>query len=74
KSDIADLQNIGKLGRLGGASSAAAFLEACAEGKPWAHLDIAYTAWTTESKPWLAKGATGVGVHLLVELAKSWSH
>ncbi len=71
KSDIADLQNIGKLGRLGGASSAAAFLEACAEGKPWAHLDIAYTAWG-DAKPWCAKGATGVGVHLLVELAKGW--
>lgn len=72
KSDIADLQNIGKLGRLGGPSSAAALLEACAEGKPWAHLDIAYTAWG-DAKPWLAKGATGVGVHLLVELAKRWA-
>lgn len=72
KSDIADLQNIGKLGRLGGPSSAAALLEACAEGKPWAHLDIAYTAWG-DAKPWLAKGATGVGVHLLVELAKHWA-
>jgi leucyl aminopeptidase len=73
KSDIADLQNIGKARRLGGASSAAALLEACVEGKPWAHLDIAYTAWTIEPKPWLAKGATGVGVHLLVELAKRWA-
>lgn len=72
KSDIADLQNIGKAGRLGGPSSAAALLEACAEGKPWAHLDIAYTAWG-DAKPWLAKGATGVGVHLLVELSKQWA-
>jgi len=71
KSDIADLQNLGKLGRLGGPSTAAAFIEACAEGKPWAHLDIAYTAWG-DAKPWLAKGATGVGVHLIVELAKRW--
>ncbi|MDO8598941.1 MAG: leucyl aminopeptidase, partial [bacterium] len=73
KSDIADLQNLGKAGRLGGACSAAAFLEACVEDTAWAHLDIAYTAWATEAKPWLAKGATGVGVHLLVELANQWA-
>ncbi|MDO8599477.1 MAG: hypothetical protein Q7S02_05185, partial [bacterium] len=45
---------------------------ACVEDTAWAHLDIAYTAWATEAKPWLAKGATGVGVHLLVELANQW--
>ncbi|MFH1099223.1 MAG: leucyl aminopeptidase [Candidatus Uhrbacteria bacterium] len=73
KSDVADWTNIGKLGRIGGACTAAAFLEQFAEGKPWAHLDIAYTAWTTEQQPWLGKGATGVGVHLLVELAKGWA-
>ncbi|MBI2483343.1 leucyl aminopeptidase [Candidatus Uhrbacteria bacterium] len=72
KSDIADLQNLGKRGREGGASTAAAFLEACAEGRPWAHLDIAGTAWTDRS-PWIAKGATGVGVHLLVDLARGWA-
>ncbi|MBI4433981.1 leucyl aminopeptidase [Candidatus Uhrbacteria bacterium] len=72
KSDIADLQNLGKRGREGGASTAAAFLEACAEGRPWAHLDIAGTAWTDRSS-WMAKGATGVGVHLLVDLVRGWS-
>lgn len=72
KSDIADFQNSGKRGREGGASTAAALLEVCAEGRSWAHLDIAYTAWG-DAKPWLAKGATGVGVHLLVELAKQWA-
>ncbi|MBI4142251.1 leucyl aminopeptidase [Candidatus Uhrbacteria bacterium] len=72
KSDIADLQNLGKAGRLGAACTAAAFLEVCAEGAPWVHLDIAYTA-TSDGTAWLAKGATGVGVHVLVELAKGWA-
>jgi leucyl aminopeptidase len=32
---------------------------------PWAHLDIAGTAWTERARPYLAKGATGFGVRLL---------
>ncbi len=42
KSKIADLKNIG--GRWGGAITAAVFLQAFADGKPWMHLDIAPTA------------------------------
>jgi leucyl aminopeptidase len=34
---------------------------------PWVHLDIAGTAWTRDSKPYIPKGATGVGIRLLVE-------
>jgi leucyl aminopeptidase len=33
------------------------------------HLDIAGTAWITDAKPWSAKGATGVAVRTLSELA-----
>ncbi|MDO8425546.1 MAG: leucyl aminopeptidase [bacterium] len=73
QSDIADIQNLGKRGREGGAITAAAFLQECTEGTPWAHLDIAGTAWATDQQPWRGKGATGYGVHLLVELAKQWA-
>jgi leucyl aminopeptidase len=67
KSDVADLQNIG--GRAAGAITAAAFLRAFAGDVPWAHLDIAGTAWADEPKPYQPKGATGVSVRTLAELA-----
>jgi leucyl aminopeptidase len=38
------------------------------------HLDIAGTAWTdSRPKPYTPRGATGVGVRLLVELLRHWS-
>jgi leucyl aminopeptidase len=67
KSEIADMVNVG--GRPGGAITAAVFLKQFAAGKPWAHLDIAATAWAEEAKPWQPKGATSVAVRTLVELA-----
>jgi leucyl aminopeptidase len=67
KSDIADLANVG--GRPGGAITAALFLKEFAGGLPWAHLDIAGTAWVDEPKPYSPKGATGVAVRTLAELA-----
>jgi leucyl aminopeptidase len=67
KSPAADLPNIG--GRWGGAVTAAKFIEAFAESKPWAHLDIAGTAWLEEGKPFLAKGPSGMAVRTFVELA-----
>jgi leucyl aminopeptidase len=45
------------------------FLKEFAGDLPWAHLDVAGTAWTDEAKPWLAKGPTGVAVRALAELA-----
>jgi hypothetical protein len=36
---------------------------------PWVHMDIAGTAWAEEAKPYQPKGATGVGVRTLAELA-----
>ena len=68
KSDVADMKNIG--GRGGGAITAAALLAKFAEGYPWAHLDIAGTAWVTTELPYTPKGATGYGVRLLVEFLK----
>ena len=73
KSEMADLANVG--GRPAGACTAASFLQAFAGGLPWAHLDVAGTAWIDESRRDQAKGATGVMVRTLVELAShstSW--
>jgi len=69
-SDIADVKNTG--GRPAGAITAAAFLAKFAEGYPWAHLDIAGTAWTDKEKPYIPKGGSGVGVRLLVEFLRDW--
>ncbi len=70
KSQIADIKNTA--GREGGTITAGAFLSYFAEGTPWVHLDIAATAWTKKTGPTQPFGATGVGVRLLVELARSW--
>jgi leucyl aminopeptidase len=70
KSAFADLPNVG--GRWGGAITAAMFLKEFAEDTPWAHLDIAGTAWLDDGKPFLAKGPSGVPVRTLVRLAMEW--
>jgi leucyl aminopeptidase len=67
KSDVADIKNVGK--RWGGAISAAQFLAEFAEDTPWVHLDIAGTSQSDKDKAFLVKGATGVGVRTLVNLA-----
>ncbi|MEO7337107.1 MAG: leucyl aminopeptidase [Caldimonas sp.] len=59
KSNFADMGNVG--GRAGGAITAAMFLRRYTSKYPWAHLDIAGTAWKSGS----AKGATGRPVGLL---------
>ncbi len=70
KSSFADIANVG--GRWGGAVTAALFLKEFAEDTPWVHLDIAGTAWLDDSKPFLAKGPTGLPVRTLVRLALDW--
>lgn len=70
KSHIADVKNTG--GRWAGALTAGAFLAKFVE-RPWVHLDIAGTAYTDASKPYCPKGATGVGVRLLLQLVKDWN-
>jgi len=74
KSEIADMTNTG--GRAAGAITGALFVKEFAGDLPWVHMDIAGTAWAEEPKPYQPKGATGVGVRTLVELAlaaPSWS-
>ena len=67
KSEIADLMNTG--GRPAGSITAAMFLKEFAGGLPWAHIDIAGTAWADDAKPYLPKGPSGVAVRTLAELA-----
>ncbi|MFN3585041.1 leucyl aminopeptidase [Phenylobacterium sp.] len=63
-SQIADMKNTG--GRPAGSITAALFLQKFVNGLPWAHLDIASTAWKKGSTvPTLPEGATGYGVRLL---------
>ena len=66
KSDIADMKNVG--GRPGGSITAAQFIQRFVNGKPWAHLDIAGTAWSSKDRPTVPKGATAFGVRLLDRL------
>ncbi|MNI58456.1 Cytosol aminopeptidase [compost metagenome] len=64
-SPIADVKNMGN-GRAGGSITAALFLQRFTNGVPWAHIDIASTAWVKDSKnPTVPDGAVGYGVRLL---------
>ncbi|HEY7901789.1 MAG TPA: leucyl aminopeptidase [Caulobacteraceae bacterium] len=64
ESHIADVKNTG--GRPGGSITAALFLKKFVNGLPWAHLDIASTAWRPGSTvPTIPSGASGFGVRLL---------
>jgi leucyl aminopeptidase len=67
ESWYADLVNFSRNNE-GGLVKSALFIQEFVT-KPWVHLDIAGTAWAEEAKPWQPKGATGVAVRTLVELA-----
>ncbi len=71
KGDFADIKNTG--GRPAGTITAAAFLKQFAGKYPWAHLDIAGTAWAEKSSPGTPKGGTGIGVRLLFEYLRAQS-
>jgi leucyl aminopeptidase len=66
KSEIADIKNVG--GRKAGTITGAYFIREFVEDTPWAHLDIAGTAWNDSNKPHLSVGPTGVCVRTLVNL------
>ncbi|WP_298720751.1 leucyl aminopeptidase [uncultured Ferrovibrio sp.] len=69
KSQIADMQNIAGPGFGAGSITAAQFLQRFVKDRtPWAHLDIAGTAWSKKDKATVPKGATGFGVRLLNRL------
>ena len=64
-SEVADVKNIG--GRAAGSITAAAYLKKFVGDTPWAHLDIAGTAWDFTKKSYIPKGPSGFGVRLLLE-------
>jgi leucyl aminopeptidase len=71
KSDIADMKNSG--GRMGGSITAGWFLKEFVDGFPWAHLDIAATAYSDREDAAAVRGPTAMGVRLFAEfvLARS---
>lgn len=71
KSRVADIANIAS-SPVAGSITAAEFLKHFVEDDlPWAHIDIAGTAWTSEDKPTNPKGGTGFGVRLLDRLVRT---
>ncbi len=69
KGTVADLTNASAK-RKAGTIYAASFLEEFVGGTPWAHVDIAGTAWDV-GRPYTGDDASGIGVRLLVELART---
>jgi leucyl aminopeptidase len=75
RSDFAEIKNSG--GRTGGVGTSAYFLKRFVEegdksdAYPWAHIDMAGMAFSSETKGYQPKGAVGYGVRLLVALARS---
>jgi leucyl aminopeptidase len=70
-STFADLKNTG--GRPAGTITAGLFLKEFVGDVPWAHLDIAGTAYRDEAAPYLRKGATGAPTRLFVEWVRGRS-
>jgi leucyl aminopeptidase len=70
RGKIADLTNVSDQ-RKASSAYAASFLEEFVDGKPWAHLDIAGTAWGQDNRDYVGKGASGWGVRMLVALARA---
>ncbi len=71
KGTFGDWANVGKQGTGGGAINGAKFLEQFVKNTPWAHIDIAPRMTAVDSE-YLAKGASGVGIRYIVELAKEY--
>ncbi|SYZ74115.1 putative cytosol aminopeptidase [Candidatus Zixiibacteriota bacterium] len=70
KSNIADIKNSG--GRPAGTLTATAFLENFIGDWPWVHIDIAAVDLEKTGRPYIPKGATGIGVRLLIDLLMHW--
>jgi leucyl aminopeptidase len=71
KGTYGDLDNAPEA-RKAGTIVGGTFLSNFVGDTPWAHLDIAGSAWDL-GRPYVGKGASGYGVRLLVELARSFS-
>ena len=71
ESKVADIKNTG--GRPAGTITAAAYLQKFVGDIPWAHLDIAGTAWDFTEKSYIPKGPSGFGVRTLIEFIRSYT-
>jgi leucyl aminopeptidase len=69
--DIADMKNVGD-GRGAGSTTAAQFLQRFVADVPWAHLDIAGTAWAKKDTAITPKGGSAFGVRLLNALVETF--
>ncbi len=70
ESQVADIKNTG--GKSAGTITAAAYLQKFVGDTPWAHLDIAGTAWEFTEKSYVPKGPSGTGVRTILELVRRW--
>ncbi|MBU1342820.1 MAG: leucyl aminopeptidase [Proteobacteria bacterium] len=70
ESTVADIKNVG--GKPGGTITAAAYLSNFVGKTPWAHLDIAGTAWDFTEKSYIPKGPSGIGVRTFLNLIQNW--
>ena len=70
ESKVADIKNIG--GRPGGTITAAAYLSNFVGETPWAHLDIAGTAWDFTEKTYIPKGPSGTATRTFINLIRNW--
>ncbi len=72
ESKVADIKNVG--GRPGGTITAAAYLSKFVDKTPWAHLDIAGTAWDFTEKSYIPKGPSGTAVRTFLNLIRDWDN
>ena len=72
ESKVADTKNTG--GRPAGCITAAEYLHQFVGKVPWAHLDIAGTAWDFTEKSYIPKGPSGVAVRTLIEMLRRWEN
>lgn len=70
-SQVADVKNTG--GKAAGTITAAEYLHKFVGDTPWAHLDIAGTAWNFTEKSYIPKGPSGFGVRTLVQFVRNWT-
>ena len=70
ESNVADIKNTG--GKPAGTITAAAYLSNFVGKTPWAHLDIAGTAWDFTKKTYIPKGPSGTATRTFINLVRNW--
>jgi leucyl aminopeptidase len=72
KGAVADIKNMGRERRAGSIAAAVFLQYFVGEGIPWAHIDIAATAYVREDRALSSGGATGFGARLVLQLLKEF--